>query len=134
VIIFSLIWFLLKIIINQIFLKKKPKPNLNRFKPTGFGSVRFFEQKPIQTGLARFFSLARFWLDFFPVWLGLSSARFFRFQAYKTETKSVGFFKILICLFDFFSRFDFFGYFFLVSIFRVFCSSLSLMIGLAWKI
>jgi hypothetical protein len=60
VIIFSLIWFLLKIIINQIFFKKKPKPNLNRFKPTGFGSVRFFKQKPVQTGLARFFSLALF--------------------------------------------------------------------------
>jgi hypothetical protein len=51
------------------FLKKK---NRNRFKPTGFGSVRFsfLEKKPVQTGLARFF---RFGL----VFSGL--ARFFRF-------------------------------------------------------
>jgi len=44
------------------FLKKKPKPNRNRFKPTGFGSVRFgfLEKKPVQTGLARFFGLTRF--------------------------------------------------------------------------
>jgi hypothetical protein len=44
---------------NQIefFFKK----NQNRFKPTGFGSVRFgfLEQKPVQTGLAQF------WLGFF---------------------------------------------------------------------
>jgi hypothetical protein len=65
-------------------LKKKPKPNRNRVKPTGFGSV-FLGQKPVQIGLARFFSvwlgfsgLARFWLGFFSgflsvsVWLGFS--------------------------------------------------------------
>jgi hypothetical protein len=93
------------------FLKKKPKPNRNRVKPTGFGSVRFgfLGQKPVQTGLARFF---QFWLGFlgfgsvffglarffwfgsvFPVWLGFfpvfcrfrfGSARFF---SYKTETE-----------------------------------------------
>jgi len=78
---------------NQIFFKK----NRNRFKPTGFGSVRFFEQKPVQTGLARFFCLG-------------SVRFFFLFQAYKTEP--VGFFKILIGLIGFFSRFGFFGYFF----------------------
>jgi len=52
-------------------------------KLTGFGSV-FLEQKPVQTGLARFFrfwlGLARFFFWFFPV-------RFFQFSAYKTETK-----------------------------------------------
>jgi len=39
-----------------------------------FGSI-FLEQKPVQTGLARFFS------GFFC----LGSVRFFQFQAYKTE-------------------------------------------------
>jgi hypothetical protein len=39
-------------------------------------------------------------------------AQFFRFQAYKTETELVGFFKILIDLIGFFSRFFFFNYFF----------------------
>ena len=77
-IIFDSIRFLLKKIIKlkKIF-KKKPKPNRNRFKPTGFGSVRFLGQKPVQTGLARF------WLGFLIFGLGL--IRFFRFFAYKTE-------------------------------------------------
>jgi hypothetical protein len=59
-------------------LKKKPKPGqTDRFR---FGSV-FLGQKPVQTGLARFF---RFWLGFlgfgsvFSVWRGFSGlARFF---------------------------------------------------------
>jgi hypothetical protein len=46
-----------------IFLKKKPKLNRNRFKLTGFGSV-ILGKKPVQTGLARFFS-GLTW--FFPV-------------------------------------------------------------------
>ena len=80
-IIFDSIRFLLKKIIKlKNNLKKKPKPNRNRFKPTGFGSVRFLGQKPVQTGLARFF---RFWLGFLIFGLGL--IRFFRFFAYKTE-------------------------------------------------
>jgi hypothetical protein len=44
---------------------------------TVFGSVRFgfLGQKPVQTGLARFFW---FWLDFFPFWLCFSGlAQFF---------------------------------------------------------
>jgi hypothetical protein len=66
VIIFGSVRFLSKKItkLNFFFLKKKPKPNRNRVKPTGFGSVRFFRKKPVQTGLARVF---RFWLGFFPV-------------------------------------------------------------------
>jgi hypothetical protein len=44
----------------------------------------------------------------------LGLVRFFWFQAYKTETEPVGFFKILIGLIDFFSQFDFFDYFFLI--------------------
>jgi len=69
---------------TEIIIKKKPKPNRNRVKPTGFGSV-FLGGKPVQTGLARF------WLGF-PGWLGLArffsvSVRFFWFFAYKTKTK-----------------------------------------------
>jgi hypothetical protein len=54
---------------NQIEIKKK-KPNRNRFKPTGFGSVRFFWTK---TGLARFFFLFFFRFGFSSVFsvLGL---------------------------------------------------------------
>jgi hypothetical protein len=41
------------------------------------GSVRFdfFGQKPVQTGLAWFFGLARFWLGFFLgfFWFGFGS-------------------------------------------------------------
>ena len=68
--------------------------------------------KPVQTGLARFFSLARFFLVFF----GFGSIQFFQFQTYETEP--VGFFKILIgffhgsvflVIFFWFSRF--FGFF-----------------------
>jgi hypothetical protein len=94
-----------------IFLKKKPKPNRNRVKPTGFGSVRFgfLGQKLVQTGLARFFlfwlnffrfgSVFSVWLGFgpvFPVWLGFFSGflsvsvrfgSFFWFFVYKTETE-----------------------------------------------
>jgi len=104
------------------FFEKNPKPNRNRVKPTGFGSVRFFRAK---TGSNRFDSvfpvLARFWLGFFrfgsvfPVWLGFfpvfvgfGLVRFFQFFAYKTEP--AGFFKNLIGLIIFFFRFFFFGF------------------------
>jgi hypothetical protein len=87
-------------------LKKKPKPNQNRVKPTGFGSVwfGFFRAK---TGSNRFGSvfpvLARFFrfgsvLDrffrfgsvlarFFSVFcrFRFGSVRFFQFFGYKTE-------------------------------------------------
>jgi len=84
VIIFGSVRFLSKKVTKPkfFFLKKKPKPNRNRVKPTGFGSVRFFRAK---TGSNRFGSvfsvLARFFpvlARFFSVWLcffGL--ARFF---------------------------------------------------------
>jgi hypothetical protein len=82
-----------------------------------FGSVFsglawFFFQFSLVFSFSSFFSA---WLSFFPVWLvffSLGSVRFFLFQAYKTETKPVGFLKILIGLIGFFSRFGFFGYFF----------------------
>jgi len=86
VIIFGSVRFLLKKVTKPKFFKK----NQNRVKPTNFVSVRFgfLGQKPVQTGLARFF---RFWLGFlgfgsvffgfglvFLVWLGFSGlARFF---------------------------------------------------------
>jgi hypothetical protein len=65
VIIFGSVRFLSKKSNQTVFFIKK-KPNRNRFKPTGFGSV-ILEQKPVQTGLARFF---RFGSVFFFVWLG----------------------------------------------------------------
>jgi hypothetical protein len=69
VIIFGSVWFLLKKITKLKFFLKKPKPV----------SVRFFRTK---TGLARFFPvLARFGSVFSDL------ARFFWFQAYKTEIK-----------------------------------------------
>ena len=69
---------------NQIKILKK---NQNRFKPTGFCSVQFFQFGSVFSVLTQFF---RFWLGFF--W-------FFsiQFQVYKIEL--VGFFKILICFF-----------------------------------
>ena len=79
-IIFGSVWFLSKKVTKPklFFFEKKPKPNRNRVKPTGFGSVRFFRAK---TGSNRFGSVfpvlarfSRFWLGFFRFWLG-----FFRF-------------------------------------------------------
>jgi hypothetical protein len=96
VIIFGSVRFLSKKVTkpNFFFLKKKPKPNRNRVKPTGFGSVRFgfLGQKPVQTGLARFFrfglgfsGLARFFFSgFLSVSVRFGSVRFFRFFVYKT--------------------------------------------------
>ena len=94
---------------DSVFINKKiTKPNLkknrNRFKPTGFGSVRIFRTK---TGSNRFgLVFSHFFL------FGFGSVRFFRFQAYKTEMEPVGFFKILIGLIGFFSLLSFFSYFF----------------------
>jgi hypothetical protein len=65
------------------------------------------------SGLARFFlvwlGFFRFDSVFFPGFFCLSSVRFFRFQAYKTEP--VGFFKFLISLIGFFTV-RFFRFFF----------------------
>jgi hypothetical protein len=69
------------------YLKKKPKPNRNRFKPTVFGSV-ILEQKSVQTGSVVFQlgSVFPVLLGFFLVFLfGFGSVWFFQFQAYKTE-------------------------------------------------
>jgi len=99
------------------FYKKKNNQTKYFFlKKTETGSNRTVSVRLIfwtKTGSNRFGSI-------FPVWLGffnLGSVWFFRFQAYKTETELVGFFKILI---GFFSRFGFFSYFFLFTQFNQF--------------
>jgi len=70
------------------FFFKKTKTGSNRPVSLRFG---FLGQKLAQTGLAWFFGLAQFLSGlarfFFPVFSGLGSVRFFRFQAYKTETE-----------------------------------------------
>ena len=71
------------------FYKKKVTKSIS-FKKTKTGSnqpvsVRFglfLGQKPVQIGLVRFFRFGLVLARFFPVWV-----RFFRFQAYKTETE-----------------------------------------------
>ena len=108
-IIFDSIVFFLKSNQTKKFFLKKLKPNWNRFKPTGFGSVF--------SGLARFF---RFWLSFFS---GLGSVRFgfFCFKLIKPK-RTDGFLKILIgffhgsILFYFFSNFLSFLIFFTYTV------------------
>jgi hypothetical protein len=89
VIIFGSVRFLSKKVTKlKFFFEKKPKPNRNRVKLASFGLVRFcfLGQKPVQTGLARFF---RFWLGFLgfgSVFSGFGSvffglARFFWFDS-----------------------------------------------------
>ena len=73
-IIFCLVWFLLKKIIKLVFFFKNPKlVQTDRF---WFG---YFGKKPAQTGLVRFFWFGsvffRFWLGFF--WFGLALFWFF---------------------------------------------------------
>jgi hypothetical protein len=94
-----------------VFIKKITKPKLFKKKtetepkPVQTDQFRFgfFGQKPVQTGLARFF---RFGSVFFCFFLFGSV---FSVSSLKTETEPVVFFKILI---GFFSRFGFSGYFF----------------------
>jgi len=71
-----------------------------------FGSVFSFDSVLALFGsVFLFFRFGSDFSGFFFVWVW-----FFRFQAYKTETEPVGFFKILIDLIGFFSWFGFFGY------------------------
>jgi len=108
VIIFGSVRFLSKKITKPKF-KKKTETGSNRLDSVRFG---FLKQKPVQTGLAHFFPI---WLGFFLFFFDLGSVRF-------------GFFKILIVLIGFFSRFGFFSYFFSgflgFSVFRFFWSPL----------
>jgi hypothetical protein len=85
VIIFDSVRFLLKKkkkVSKPKLFKKKTETGSNRPVSVQFG---FLEQKLVQTGLAKFFGLARFFsgLAWFFFCLGL--VRFFRFQTYKTE-------------------------------------------------
>jgi hypothetical protein len=83
VIIFGSVRFLSKKVTKPkfFFLKKKPKPNRNRVKPTGFGSVRFgsvfLGQKPVWLGFSGFGSVFSVLARFFR--FGSVLARFFRF-------------------------------------------------------
>ena len=54
------------------FLSKKSNQTEIEPKPVQTDRFRFgfLGQKPVQTGLTRFFRLDSFWLVFFPVWLG----------------------------------------------------------------
>jgi hypothetical protein len=78
------------------FLKNRNRTGTGSNRP-GLVWLGYFRKKPVQPGLAQFFS---------------GSVRFFQFQAYKTETEPVGFFKILI---GFFSQFGFFYFLGLIS-------------------
>jgi len=118
-IIFGLIQFLFKKINKISFFKKKLKPvQINRFR---FG---YFEKK---TGSNRFGLIFPVCFGFFPNFFrfGFGSV-FFDFRLIKPNR--LVFFKILIGLIDFFSRFDFFGYFFCFLGFSVFFSPLTLLI------
>ena len=103
------------------FWKKQPKPvRTGRFR---FGSV-FLGEKTVWFGFFRFGLVFRFWLIFFRFWLGFFPVIFsVRFYKPKTDTESVGFFKILIGLIGFFFWVGVFGFFFSVS--RFFCSPLN---------
>jgi len=74
----------------------KPKPNWNRFKPTGFGSARFFQFSSV---FFQFFIWVRF--------------GFFSFRLIKPKPNWTSRFFQNFNRFDqFFSRFSFFSYFF----------------------
>jgi hypothetical protein len=115
-------------------LKKKPKPNRNRVKPTGFDSVRFgfFREKTgsnrfgsVFPVLARFFPVFSVWLGFgsvFLVWLsffpGFLSVRF-GFLVIKPKPNQTGWF------FQKFNQFN--RFFFSVRFFRFFFGFLGLI-------
>jgi len=75
VIIFGSVQFLLKKS-NQTEIKKKNQTETDSNRPV---SVRFFGQKPVQTSLARFFSV---WIGF---GLGLVRFGFFSFRLIKLK-------------------------------------------------
>jgi len=147
----------------QFGFYKKKVIKLNFFKKnqnrTETGSNRpilvrfgFFRQKPVDpvfSGFAWFFrfdsvfsawlGLTRFFSSLVLVFFSLGSVRFFRFRAYKTETKQVDFFKILIGLINFFSQFNFFSYCFcnflaFIDFLIFFCSLLQAPLSPRWLI
>jgi hypothetical protein len=101
VIIFGSVRFLSKKS-NQTEIKKKNKRNW--FKPTGFGSVRFFRTK---TGSNWFGSVFSVWLGFFPVFFRFDFG-FFDFRLIKPKPNRTGQFFQNFNLFFFTVRF--FGY------------------------
>jgi len=135
---FDSVRFLSKKIIKPKFFLKKTKSNRNRFKPTGFGLVRFgfLEKKPVQTGLAWLFR-------FGSVFSGL--ARFFRFDSvlarfFQFGSVFSGFFSVRLGLVfsvpglknrnrigQFFQNFN--RFFFTVRFFRLFFSNFLGLIG-----
>ena len=123
---------------NFFFEKNRNQTETRSNRPV---SVRFsfLGQKPVQTGLARFFLvLARF----FSVWLGFFGlARFFFWFFVGFVSVRFGFFGFLFIkpkpnqsgrFFQKFNRFGFFGYFFSgflgLSVFWFFCSPLTAII------
>ena len=128
-IIFGSVRFLSKKVIklNFFFLKKKPKPNRNQVKPTGFGLVRFGFLRaktgsnrfgsvfPVLAWFSRFFPvLARFGSVFFQFFVGFGSVRFgfFGFLLIKPKPNRIGRF------FQKFNRFN--RVFFSVRFFQLF--------------
>jgi len=100
---------------TELFFKKtrnRIETSSNRPVPVRFG---FLGQKPVQTGLARFFA------GFSSVWFG-----FFGFRLIKLKLNRTGwFFQNFNRFNQFFSQFGFFSYFFQVfSVFRFFYSPL----------
>jgi hypothetical protein len=96
------------------YLKKKPKPNRNRFKPTGFYSVILnknqFKLARLFSGLAQFFQFGSgiFW--FFC--LGSVRFGFFSFRLIKLKlNRTSRFFKNSNRFNRFFLWFDFFSFF-----------------------
>ena len=101
--------------ITKLNLKKKLKPNRNRFKPNGFSSVfldknRFKLVGLVWLGFFSFGSVFSCLTQVFSVWVQFG---FFSFRLIKPN-RTVWFFIILLGLIWFFSRFSFFGYFFLI--------------------
>ena len=128
-IIFGSVRFLSKKVTKPklFFFEKKPKPNRNRVKPTGFGSVRFFRAKTgsnrfglVFPVFARFGSVFSGFGSVFSVWLGFSGlARFFvgfglvRFGFLVIKPKRTGrFFQKFNRFNRFFFLFGFFDYYF----------------------
>jgi hypothetical protein len=115
VIIFSSVRFLSKKITKLKFKKKKTETEPVQTDRFRFG---FLGQKPVQTGLARFFLV---WLGFFPVWLGSVQFGFFGFRLIKPKPNQTGQF------FQNFNRFN--QFFFTVQFFRLFFFRFSWFFG-----
>ena len=125
VIIFGSVRFLSKKItkLKFFFWKKKPKPNRNRVKPTGFGSVRFgfFRAKTGSNRFSRFGSVFPVWLGFFLVFCRFRfgffgflfikpkpnrTSRFFQKNNRFNRFFSVRFFRLIFFRFSRFNRFS----------------------------